>query len=186
MLIQCALCTKNLKKSETVYHPAESVSTASRHISSTYEQLFKTYCQWHISYVLATARAVVKVEVTAKIHIMATGDASGTTNSIFDLENARLRSQPRLKLMDTLEAQRSRDMFVFRFATIEPFSWDVANLIFVTLKIEGQCHGHVHLTCLFFISWQLIRFLPRNCKFNSWPWKLNVRVTPQIDPNLIK
>ena len=42
-------------------------------------------------------------------------------NSIFDLENSRSRSWPRLNLMVTFEALGSIDMFAFRFLAIGPF-----------------------------------------------------------------
>ena len=56
------------------------------------------------------------------------------TNSIFDLENSRSRSNP----MVTFEPKSSIDMFGFRFVAIGPFLAEIQQIRYLTLKIQGQ------------------------------------------------
>ena len=117
-------------------------------------------------------------------------------NSIFDLENSRTRSWPRLNLMVTFEASNSIDMFAFRFLAIGPFLAEIYQILYLTLKTQGQGHGQgqtrwSHLSptiksiCLLFLSWQSDQFWLRYSKFQIWPWKIQVKVTTKMDQNLM-
>ena len=75
------------------------------------------------------------------------------------------------------------------------FGWDIANSIFdlensrsrswprsnpmVTLKPRVQS------MCLLLVSWQSDHFWPRYSQFDIWPWKFKVKITTNIDQNLI-
>ena len=104
-------------------------------------------------------------------------------NSIFDLENSRSSSWPRSNLMVTLEALSSIDMFAFRFVAFGPFLAEIQQILYLTLKIQGQGHGQgqtrwshlspgVQLICLLFVWWQSDYFWLRYSKFHIWPWKI--------------
>ena len=118
-------------------------------------------------------------------------------NSIFDLENSRSRSWPRSNLMVTFEALSSIYMFAFCFVAIIPFLAEIEQILYLTLKIQGQGHGQgqtrwsnlsprVQSICLLFVSWQSDHFWLRYSKFHIWPWKLKVKVTTKMDQNLIR
>ena len=103
-------------------------------------------------------------------------------NSIFDLEKSRSRSWPRSNLMVTFEALSSVDMFAFRFVAIGPFWTEILQILYLTLKIQGQGHGQGHTwwshlsprvqsICLLFVSWQSDHFWLRYSKFHIWPCK---------------
>ena len=115
-------------------------------------------------------------------------------NSIFDLENSRSRSWPRLNLMVTFEALEFKRYVCFLFRgnrTI--FGWDIANSIF-DLDSQGQGHGQgqtrwshlsprVQSICLLFVSWQSDLFLLRYSKFYIWPWNFKVKVMVKVKPD---
>ena len=44
--------------------------------------------------------------------------------------------------MVTFEVLRSIDMFAFRFLAIAPFFAKIYSIRYLTLKIQGQGHGH--------------------------------------------
>ena len=104
-------------------------------------------------------------------------------NSIFDLENSRSRSWPKSNPMVTFEAWSSIIMFAFRFVAIGPFLAEIWQILYLTLKIQGQGHGQgqtrwshlsprVQSICLLFVSWQSDHFGLRYSKFHIWPWKI--------------
>ena len=118
-------------------------------------------------------------------------------NSIFDLENSRSSSWPRSNLMVTFEALSSIDMLAFRFVAIGPFLAQIWQILYLTLKIQGQGHSQgqtrwSHLSpriqsiCLLFVSWQSDHFWLRYSKFYIWPWKFKVKVTTKMNQNLTR
>ena len=94
----------------------------------------------------------------------------------------------------TFKIQRSRlwsrsnplgsiDMFAFRFVAIRPFLAEIKQILYLTLKIQGQGHDQgqirwshlsprVQLICLLFVSCQSDHFWLRYSKFHIWPWKI--------------
>ena len=65
------------------------------------------------------------------------------------------------------------------------FGWDIA-ILYLTLKIQGQCKGQgktrwshlsprVQSICLLFVSWQSDHSWLRYSKFHIWPWKYRSR-----------
>ena len=99
--------------------------------------------------------------------------------------------------MVTCEALSSIDMFVFHFVAIRPFLAEIQQILYLTLKIQGQGHGQGQTRwsqlsprgqsiCLLFVSWQSDHFWLRYSKFHIWPWKIDVKVTTKIYQNLIR
>ena len=115
-------------------------------------------------------------------------------NSIFYLENSRSSSWPRSNLMVTFEALSSIDMFAFRLVAIGPLLAEIQQILYLTLKIQGQGHGQgqtwwshmsprVQSICLLFVSWQWDHFWLRYSKFYIWPWKFKVKVMAKVKPD---
>ena len=68
-------------------------------------------------------------------------------------------------------------MFAFRFVAIGPFLAEIWQILYLTLKIQGQGHGQgqtrwshlsprVQSICLLFVSWQSDHFGLRYSKFH--------------------
>ena len=108
----------------------------------------------------------------------------------FKIQRRRLwsRSNP----LVTFEAWSSIDMFVFCFVAIDQttFGWDLG-IPYLTLKIQGQGHGHgqtwwshlrpwVQSICLLFVLWQSDHLWLRYSKFYIWPWKFKVKVMAKV------
>ena len=67
-------------------------------------------------------------------------------------------------------------MFAFRFVAIGPFLAEISQILYLTLKIQGQGHGQgqtpwshlsprVQSICLLFVSWESDHFWLRYSKF---------------------
>ena len=93
----------------------------------------------------------------------------------------------------TFEAWSSINMFAFRFVAIGPFLAEIQQILYLTLKIQGQGHGQgqtrwshlsprVQSICLLFVSWQSDHFWLRYSKFYTWPWKFKVKVMAKVKP----
>ena len=83
-------------------------------------------------------------------------------------------------------------MVAFRFVAIGSFLANKYKIPYLTLKIQGHGHGqgliwwaHSGLICLLFLSWQSDNFWLSYIKFHIWPWKFKVKVSTEIDQNLL-
>ena len=111
----------------------------------------------------------------------------------FKIQRSRLWSSS--NPLVTFEAWSSIDMFAFRFVAIGPFLAEIKQILYLTLKIQGQGHGQgqtrwshlspkVQSICLLFVSWQLDHFWLRYSKFYIWPWKFKVKVMAKVKPDV--
>ena len=109
----------------------------------------------------------------------------------------KVKVMAKVNPMITFEALSSINMFAFHFVAIGPFLAEIQQIPYLTLKIQGQCHGQgqtpwSHLRprvvsiCLLFVSWQSDHFWLRYSKFYIWPWKFKVKVTMKVAQNLIR
>ena len=53
----------------------------------------------------------------------------------FDLENSKVKVMAKVKPLVTFEAWSAIDMLAFRFVTIKPFSAEIYQIPYLTLKI---------------------------------------------------
>ena len=115
-----------------------------------------------------------------------------TEHLTFKIQRSRLWSSS--NPLVTFEAWSSIDMFAFRFEPIWPFSAEIYQILYLTLKIQGQDHGQsqtrwshlsprVQSICLLFVSWQSDHFWLRYSKFYIWPWKFKVKVMAKVKPD---
>ena len=83
------------------------------------------------------------------------------------------------------------------FGAIRPFFTEILQILYLTLKIQGQGHGQeqtwwshskprVQSICLLFVSWQSEHFGLRYSKLFIWPLKSKVKVMVELDQNLIR
>ena len=111
----------------------------------------------------------------------------------FKIQRSRLWSSS--NPLVTFEAWSSIDMFAFRFVAIGPFLAEIKQILYLTLKIQGQGHGQgqtwwshlsprVQSICLLFVPWQSDHFWLRYSKFYIWPWKFKVKVMAKVKPDV--
>ena len=100
----------------------------------------------------------------------------------------------RLNPLVTFEAWSSINMFAFRFMAIGTFLAEIQQILYLSLKIQGQGHGQgqtwwshlnprVQTICLLFVLWQSDHFWLIYSKFFICPWKFKVKVMMKIHQN---
>ena len=97
----------------------------------------------------------------------------------FKIQRSRLWSRSNPLVIS--EAWSSIDIYAIRFVAIGPLWADIWQILYLTLKIQGQGHGqsqtwwshfsiNVQPIYLLFVSWQFDHFWLRYSKFYIWPW----------------
>ena len=104
------------------------------------------------------------------------------------------KSWPRSNPLSHLRPRVQIDVcFSFR-GNWTTFGWDIANLLYLTLNIQGQGHSQgqiwwshvrprVQSMCLLFVSLQSDHFWQRCSQFHIWPWKFKVKIMAKVKPH---